>query len=129
MKPLEKQTAYLLLKATTNSQWDVCDFALISISENWKKDLEKRLSNLMPFIEDPMFISMSFYDLGVEFYKNSNETLRISAELLDNRDSMLILADEQLIESLPIPENCLDCHELVCSETCTFAFSICDVDK
>ncbi|UKB78562.1 hypothetical protein [Chryseobacterium sp. MEBOG07] len=113
MRVSTQPTQYLLLKARTNSNWDTCDFAIIHISEDWKKDLQIRLNSIEPFTEDPMFISMAYYDTGVEFYKDDNETIPDSAEPLKDKAWSFIITNEKEIDALPIPENCLDCHELV----------------
>lgn len=37
MKILDKPTTHILIKANTNSEWDCCEFAVIHLSEEWKK--------------------------------------------------------------------------------------------
>jgi hypothetical protein len=37
MKLSDKPTAHVLLKAGTNSEWDNCNFAIIHITEDWKR--------------------------------------------------------------------------------------------
>jgi hypothetical protein len=113
MKLSTQPTEYILLKARTNSEWDTCDFALIQTSEEWKKDLQKRLNSIEPLTEDPMFISMSYYDTGVEFYKDDDTIMPHSAELLKDKEWAFITTNEEEIETLSPPENSLDCHELV----------------
>ncbi len=43
MKLSDKPTAYVLLKAGTNSEWDNCNFAIVHITEDWKKEQQKGL--------------------------------------------------------------------------------------
>lgn len=123
MKSSTQPTEYILLTAKTNSQWDTCDFALIHISEDWKKELQKWLNGVEPFTEDPLFISMTYYDTAVEFYKDDNEIMSDSAESLKDKTWSFIITDEKEIEALPTPENCLDCHELVINADGTAYYS------
>ncbi|MCT2561849.1 hypothetical protein [Chryseobacterium herbae] len=106
-------TEHILLKAKTNSEWDTCDFAIIPISEDWKNELQKRLNLIEPFTEDPLFISMSYYDTGVEFYKDDDIITPHSAELLKDSTWVFVTTDAEEAEAMSSPENSLDCHELV----------------
>ena len=58
MKRSDIPTPYLMIKANTNSEWDCCDFAIISLSEDWKKEQQKRIENIKPFSDDYMLLSM-----------------------------------------------------------------------
>ena len=48
MKLSDKTTAHILVKANTNSEWDNCEFAIIHLSEEWKKEQVKRLALVKP---------------------------------------------------------------------------------
>lgn len=113
MKISEKPTEYLLLKARTNSEWDVCDYAIVPISEDWKNELQKRLTSIEPFTEDPMFLSMNYYDTTIEFYKDDHRIMPDSSELLEDKEWAFIIIDDEETEELSPSENRLDCHELV----------------
>ena len=43
MKKSINATEYLLIKAKTNSEWDNGDFAIIHITDDWKKTHQRRL--------------------------------------------------------------------------------------
>lgn len=47
MKLSDKATAHILVKANTNSEWDNCGFAIIHLSEEWKRT-GKRLALVKP---------------------------------------------------------------------------------
>ncbi len=55
MKTTDKATAYLLVKANTNSEWDSCEFAIVHITDEWKREQAKRLEAVKPFAEDYNF--------------------------------------------------------------------------
>lgn len=113
MKISAQSTEYVLLNARTNSQWDICNFAIVSISEEWKNELQKRFALIEPFSTDPMFTSTSYYDTGVEFYRDDDKLMPDSSELLNGKEWSFIITDEEETQELLSPENALDCHELV----------------
>lgn len=57
MKISDKPTKYILIKASTDSEWDCCDFALIYLSEEWKKLQAERLEAVKPFADNYSFIT------------------------------------------------------------------------
>ncbi len=73
MKTSDKPTAHILVRASTNSEWDCCDFAIIHLSEEWRKLQEKRLEAVKPFANDYSFQSMRFYDGSVDFFQSGDE--------------------------------------------------------
>lgn len=112
MKLSEKPTTHLLLSARTNSQWDLCNFAIVPISEDWKNELQKRLNSIKPFTDFEL-ISMTYYDTSVEFYKDDSELMLDLAELLKDKEWAFVTTKEEETEELSSPENALDYHELV----------------
>ena len=112
MKISQIPTAYIMVKAMTNSEWDCCDFAIIHISEDWKKEQQKRLDNIKPFSEDYMLLSMMYSDPSVEFYKDDDEICPDSAELLEDRIWSFVELDEETLKKLSAPENRIDSCEL-----------------
>ena len=48
MKLSDKTTAHILVKANTNSEWDNCEFAIIHLSEEWKKEQNKAIVTRKP---------------------------------------------------------------------------------
>ena len=68
MKISDKPTEHILVKAHSNSEWDSCEFAIITISEKWKEEQLKRLEIVKPFVEDYNFQSLNFYEGSADFY-------------------------------------------------------------
>lgn len=52
MKVSDKPTGRILVRANSNSEWDSCEFAIVSISEKWKEEQLQRLEIIKPFAED-----------------------------------------------------------------------------
>jgi hypothetical protein len=71
MKKSIKPTEYFLIKA--KSEWDDCDFAIIHITEEWKKIQKKRLEVVKIVKNDSDLKWLNYEDVKVEFFKFSKE--------------------------------------------------------
>ncbi len=119
MKLLDKPTAYILLRAGTNSEWDNCDFAIVHITENWKTEQQKRLKAIEPFEDDYYFQSMNYYDTVVDFYTVDDEDNPDLEKWLGEKPMVFVEVDKDELETLSVPENRLDCYRLVLYKTGT----------
>lgn len=112
MKVSDKPTGHILVRAHSNSEWDSCEFAIVSISEKWKEEQLKRLEFIKPFAEDYVFQSLNFYDYSVDFYQTGEDGLPDLDELLAGKDWTFIELSEEEPDNLTPPENSLDCYRL-----------------
>lgn len=112
MKTSDKPTAHILIKASTNSEWDCCEFAVIHLSEKWRKLQAKRLEAVKPFKDDYSFQSMKFYDCSVEFFQSGEEEADIE-KLLENKEWVFVELDDGELDELTSPENRLDFYKIV----------------
>lgn len=112
MKVSDKPTGHILVRAHSNSEWDSCEFAIVSISEKWKEEQLKRLEFIKPFVEDYVFQSLSFYDYSVDFYQTGEYGLPDLDELLAGKDWTFIELNEEEPDNLTPPESSLDCYRL-----------------
>lgn len=112
MKVSDKPTGHILVRAHSNSEWDSCEFAIVSISEKWKKEQLKRLEVVKPFAEDYVFQSLNFYDYSVNFYQTGENGLPDLDELLADKDWTFIELSEEELDNLTPPESSLDCYRL-----------------
>jgi hypothetical protein len=113
MKLSEKPTAFLLLKAYTGSEWDSCEFAIVRITEDWKKQQAKRLEAVKPFAGDYNFISLNYYDTSVNFYKTDGDEHPGIEQCLGGNEWVFVELDDNEEDSFEVPESRLDCHKLV----------------
>lgn len=113
MKTSDKPTAHILIKASTNSEWDCCEFAVIHLSEEWSKRQAKRLEAVKPFKDDYNFQSMRFYDSSVEFFQPGDDGEPDMAELLADREWAFVELDGDELDKLTSPENSLDFYKIV----------------
>lgn len=113
MKISDKPTADILIKARTNSEWDCCDFALVHISDEWKKLQAERLEAVKPFKDDYNFQSMRFYDYSAEFYQSGGDEMPDVEELLGDKDWSFVELNEDEQDKLTQPENSLDFYKIV----------------
>lgn len=112
MKVSDKPTGHILVRAHSNSEWDSCEFAIVTISEKWKEEQLKRLEFIKPFAEDYVFQSLNFYDYSVDFYQTGEDGLPDLDELLAGKDWTFIELNEEEPDNLTPPESSLDCYRL-----------------
>ena len=112
MKLSNEPTNYLLLRAHTNSEWDNCNFAIIHMTDAWKKEQRTRLKAVQPFSEDTYFQSLNYYDTAVDFYVSDEEKNPDLDKWLADKSMVFIELDQQEAETLSVPENRLDCYRL-----------------
>lgn len=74
----DKPTNRILVKAHTDNEWDSCDFAILSISKDWRKTLLERLDAITQAANNQSFLSMHFLTV---------RRISISREMTDSRTS------------------------------------------
>lgn len=112
MKISDKPTAHILIKASTSSEWDCCEFAIIYLSEKWRKLQATRLEAVKPFTDDYTFQSIRFYSTSVDFYQSGDDITSDMEELLANKDWAFVEVDENELDELTPPESSLDFYML-----------------
>ena len=60
-------TTHLLVRAYTNSEWDSCYFALITLTEQWLEKVKKVAQQVATLKSDPDFVNLSFYEVRTDF--------------------------------------------------------------
>lgn len=114
MKISDKPTAQILIKANTSSEWDCCEFAVIYLSEKWKKLQTERLEAVKPFSDNDSFSSINFYDSSVNFFQAGDDEESEMEELLGDKDWTFVeLDDDEETDRLTSPESRLECYKLV----------------
>lgn len=119
MKLSDKPTEYVLLKAGTDSEWDNCNFAIIHITEEWKKEQARRLKAVQPFTDDYFFHSLRYYDTAFDFYVADEDDNPNLVKWLTEKSMAFVEIDAEEFETLTEPENRLDCYRLVIYRTGT----------
>lgn len=110
MKISDKPTNHILVKASTNSEWDNCDFAIITCNDAWVKCINKRLdaAQVVENVED--FQSLRFFDYSVGFYVSEEEN-EVFSEVEEKR-WVFVELEEGEEDTFTTPESRLDCHTL-----------------
>lgn len=109
MKQSDKPTSYLLIKSSTNSEWDSCDFAIINITKEWRQAQKKRLEVIKVIENDEDIKSLNYFDTHVEFFRFSEEYDPLIEECLSVRNRIFIDLEKEDLKQLIQPENSL-CH-------------------
>jgi len=113
MKRSNQPTAYLLVKANTNSYWDSCDYAIVHITQQWKEQLQERIKFLSPLQGDYDFQSMRYYDCSADFYRIGEDGQSVAKQLPKGRSWAFVELDENEQEAFIPPENHLDSYAIV----------------
>lgn len=123
MKISDKLTGYVLLRAGTNSEWDNCGFAIIQFSKQWKKEQEKRLKVVKPFVGDSYFQSLNYYDTAVDFFRADEDDHPDIENLLADKQWAFVELKEDEQNTFAVPENRLNCYRLVVFKTGTAMYT------
>jgi hypothetical protein len=114
MKKENHNTGYVMLKAFTNSEWDACDFVIVKVTDEWRQVMQKRLELVIPFKEDNSFYHHSYWESPEGFFKNPDDESQSADEIIgENEDWCFVSLEEKELENLPVPENSLECHQLI----------------
>ena len=112
MKVSLKPTEYLLIKAMTNSEWDDCGFAIIHITDEWKKTQTKRLEAIKAVENDYDLKWLNYADTNIEFFKFSEEHYPQVEEWLSESSRIFIELETDDLKRLLQPENQLNCYQM-----------------
>lgn len=118
MQLSDKPTSHILVRADTDSEWNSCDFAIITLSEEWKQAQPRRLEAARSFAGDSSFRGLSFHDWAVDFYYTSQHDQPDIDQLLGElRWAFVELNEDELNEENLDEEDrlngSLDCHRLL----------------
>ena len=117
MKVTDKPTQHILVKAETNSDWDSCDFAIITISDKWKEQQSKRLKSLEYIKDDDYFLDASYMEESVDFYRLKQT--KLSEDPIPNLDKLLgenlwsfVELDKEEQEEFATPKSYFNCYKI-----------------
>ena len=113
MKLSDIPTGYIILNASTDSDWDFCDFAIIKIDKNWKNEQRQKLELIMALGEDYDFHSIHYCDASCRFYQDDCDFMTDSMEFLQERQWSYLETTDAEIENLTAPKNVLDYYRIV----------------
>lgn len=112
MKISTTPTAFILIKARSNSEWDNCDFAIVQIDDEWKAIAKQRLNNIKSFKGNQSFYCHVYWDSPIGYFCDTKELDQIES-LRESENGFLYLSMElEEVDSLTIPESALDTHML-----------------
>lgn len=112
MKVSIKPTEYLLVKAMTDSEGDNCNFAVIHITEDWKRIQKKRLEVVEKVENDNDLKWLNYADTNIEFFKFSEENYPEVEEWLLDRSKIFIELEKDDLKKLFQPDNNLHCYQM-----------------
>ncbi len=109
MKISQQPTDHILVKAGTDSEWDSCDFAIISCGKDWAERMGKRVDAVRHFPDDGSFFSSRWFDGSASFYVAQEQDMN---GMLPKGWAFVEL-EEGEEEEFNTPESRLDFHTLV----------------
>lgn len=109
MKISENPTNYILVKAYTSSEWDCCDFAIITCDDKWLSCMQERLEAVRKVQEVTDFWALKFFDYSVDFFQSSEDNAsELLSEMDDNKMWAFVEFEDGEEDNLSRPENALD---------------------
>lgn len=97
-------TDYLLVRAYTQSYWDICSFAIIRIDAKWRKAMQERLHIINAEAETTDFYAMQYFDCMEGFFVGES----IEAILTDSKDYAFVNMMTEELDTFEVPETALD---------------------
>ena len=101
-----------MVRARTSSEWDSCDFAILSLSDTWRQEQSLRLDAVKSFSDDYLFLSLNFFDDALHFYRASGDGLPDADELLAGKDWVFVESSEEELNGLTPPVSSLDSYRI-----------------
>lgn len=123
MKRSAIPTDFILLEAYTNSEWDNCQFAIVQLTDEYKRILQNRLTYLTPLLHDTSLSGISFWDASAGFYKDAAEDTQPLGLLRAEETQTYLTLDPGELERLPAPESRLDNFQLTITPDGTASFT------
>jgi hypothetical protein len=100
-------------RRAAGSEWDECNFAIIHLTEDLKKEWAKRIEAAKYFKNDWNFQSLNYYDSAVDFYRIDKDDNPNIEELLSEREWVYVSLEDKEEATFTTPESRLDCYRLV----------------
>lgn len=105
MKTSLKPTEYLVIKAMNTSECDDFGFAIIHITDEWKKTQKRRLEVVKLVENDYNLKWLNYADINVEFFIFSKEHYPEVEEWLSERNQIFIELRKEDLKKLLTHEN------------------------
>ena len=116
MDKVQHPTDHVIIKASTDSEWDNCSFAIIYLSAAWKQLLAKRSACLIPFKDDSSFFSHVYWDSHVDFFVNTGndpDDPLLGEDLLEETEAWsFVEVREEELDRFSRPENKIRAFQL-----------------
>lgn len=76
MKKSYKPTGYIVVEASTNGEFDTCDFAIIHLTEEWQRNMREHLQLLELVKHGAAFHGLCFWATTMSFYIFSEDVTK-----------------------------------------------------
>ncbi len=100
-----------MVRAYTNSEWDICDFAIITIQGGWKEQMEKRIETVRPLRDEIRLGSAHFWNDIASFYVSENED--VDEIISDGKKWAFVELEKEEESKFAVPETYLDYPDFV----------------
>jgi hypothetical protein len=100
-------TDYIFVRAQTNSDWDNCSFAIISVSSEWRKEQAKRIHFFKALENCNTFNAAQFFNAEIQFFDADYEVSEIVEGFDQQLDWCFLQATQDEIAHLHTPQSTL----------------------
>jgi hypothetical protein len=112
MKISEQPTNHILVKADCSGDWEICNFAILTLSKEWAERTQKWIEATRCHDTDNNYLSSKFFDISVSFHVDSEGDETDSVLAPDQDWAYVDLEEGEKNELLPT-ESRLECYMLV----------------
>jgi hypothetical protein len=113
MKKATTKTDYILVRASANTDYDLCDFIIVKADEKWLTGMQEKLDRSLLFQAVPEFFRHTYWDCPVGFFRTPETEENQFDEILGDYDDWCYIdvAQTELDNLLPTLSE-LDGHQL-----------------
>jgi hypothetical protein len=95
MKHSKTPTDHIVIRATTNSEWDTCDFVLVSITDGFLQRLQQRQSLVETLPKDSSFYSMSYWECVDKWCVHTGDDYEFESMLQESKEGWCFVELEE----------------------------------
>lgn len=112
MKRSKKITPHLLIRARSRAD-DPVNFAIISLTPEWRELISYRLYTIEEFYTNKDFHCVSYWEAPLGFYYIPEQQVRDQGLMQAQEDLALVVLEPGELELFELPVNKLEAHQLL----------------
>lgn len=108
-------TEWVVVKASTNSEWDACEFIVVNFSSSYFQELHARIASFNKIQNEPNLYSIAYWDAPFDWFVSNHQNESEVEEFLSDPTiswAFLKILNENEIELFEKPEQQVDGEQM-----------------